>query len=73
VIVVYEVRATNADGSDVRFELKRDEPLKEGDPIYQGMTIYTVVRVLHDESNRYDEIVEAKWHSGPAQFPSMRA
>jgi hypothetical protein len=63
--MVYEVHATNLGGDESRFEFKRDEPLKPGDLIGAGAMSYTVVRILPDESDQYDAIVEAEWQAGP--------
>jgi hypothetical protein len=51
--VVYEVHATNADGSESRFEYRPDEPFKEGNPIYHEMASYAVVRVLAEQQERW--------------------
>jgi len=65
--VVYEVHASGPGGEESRFEFKRDEPLKPGDFINPGTMVYRVVRILRDESDQYDAIVEAEWAAGPAQ------
>ncbi len=60
--MVYEVRVSGPDGSERRrFELERNEALKVGDTISQalGALIYQVVRIVPDESDRFDAIVEA--------------
>ena len=65
--MVYEVHATNQNGSESTFEYTSDEPLKPGDFVNPGTMVYQVLRILPDESDRYDAIVEAKWAAGPAQ------
>jgi hypothetical protein len=65
--MVYEVRVKNPDGSESRFELKRNEAIELGDVITQGTTRYMATRVLPDESDRFDAVVEAQWFAGPVQ------
>jgi hypothetical protein len=65
--MVYEVRAKNADGSESRFEFEREEPLKVGDLFNSLTMVYRVLRVLPDESNQYDAVVEARLVGGPAE------
>jgi len=64
---VYDVHARNADGTESRFEFKRDEPLKVGDAINPVTMSYKVLRILPDESGRYDAVIEAKLVVGPGE------
>lgn len=57
----YEVR----DG-DSRFELDREEPLKEGDTFTQFTMIYRVRRILPG-NDEFDAIVEIEHVGGPGQ------
>jgi hypothetical protein len=66
-VVVYEVRVTNPDGSESRFELERDEALEVGSGFTQFTMIYRVLRILYDESDRFDAVVEAEKVGGPGQ------
>jgi hypothetical protein len=68
--VVYDVHATNADGSRSRFDYEhQEEALKVGDPIYHEQTIYKVARILPAESDEYDAIVKTEQETvGPPQF-----
>jgi hypothetical protein len=67
----YEVRvAAHGEAEASRFELERDEPLKEDDPITQFSMVYRVKRVQPldpSESDEFDAIIEAEWVAGPAQ------
>jgi hypothetical protein len=65
--VVYEVRVKNPDGSETRFELERDEAPEVGGLITQSTVIYRVLRVLPDESDRFDSVIEAEQVVGPVQ------
>ncbi len=65
--MVYEVHATTQIGGESIFEFSQDEPLKPGDFINPGSMVYQALRVLPDDSDRYDGIVEAQWVAGPAQ------
>jgi hypothetical protein len=50
-----------------RFEFERDEPIKSGDVINPGTMIYKVLRVVPDESDRFDAVIEAEWVTGRPQ------
>ena len=66
----YDIRVTNTDGSEGRFELEQDEELKVGSPLRQWSMVYEVRLVLSyglDESDQFDAVVEADWRLGPAQ------
>ena len=66
--MVYEVRARTAEGES-RFEFSRGEPLAVGDTFYApGAASYTVLRIVPDDSDQYDAVVEADWFAGPAVF-----
>lgn len=66
--MVYEVRVMERPGAgESRFEFAQDEPLKPGDFINPGTMVYRVLRILPDESDQYDAIVEAAWAAGPAE------
>jgi hypothetical protein len=58
----YEVRH-----GDSRFELERDEPLKEGETFTQFTMIYRVQRILPGNGD-FDAIVEVEHVGGPGQF-----
>jgi hypothetical protein len=67
----YDVRvAPRGDAEASRFELERDEPLKEDDPIHQFSMVYRVVSIRPldpSESDEFDAVIEAEWVAGPAQ------
>jgi hypothetical protein len=63
--MVYDVHATNEDGSEARFEWQQDEPVKVGAYVNAESTSYRVMRILRDETDRYDAVVEAEWRMGP--------
>ena len=43
----------------------RCRPLKIGDYVNAESTSYKVRRILRDETDRYDAVVEAEWMMGP--------
>jgi hypothetical protein len=70
--MVYDVRVTLPGGSPSRFEYEHDDALKVGSFFNPGTMVYKVMRILPDETDRFDAVVEADWMAGPAQAQFIR-
>lgn len=63
----YELHLRNADGSESRIQIDRNETLSEGESFSQGTTIYVVRRIVPGGGDEVDAVVEAERAGGPAQ------
>jgi hypothetical protein len=59
-LVLYEIRVSEEES----FELVGDEPLKVGELITEGSTVYEVTR-LREGHDHFDGVAEVEWRAGP--------
>jgi hypothetical protein len=68
--MVYDVRVKNPGGRESQFEYTCDEPLAEDGLFTLFTMIYKVLRILPDESDRFDAVVEVDKIGGPGRVHS---